>query len=159
MKTMCWGPPTLKWVPCQTKLADNVSWDVCLDALALFGMTLCSLQEMVELFRVKLLPDRNVKHLVILIWILKNILQAEVRPRELLNNLPDIQGVEQAWQWRSESASPGPWWRSPLHSLIVQLTELQWQNTLEVAINMHASIKAMIRNNLKWKNTQGGKVC
>lgn len=51
-------PSTLKWISCQAKLADNVSWDVCLDSLSLFGMTLCSLQEVIELFRVKLLQDK-----------------------------------------------------------------------------------------------------
>lgn len=56
---MDYGPLTLKWVPCQTKLADYVSWDVSLDALALFGMTLGCLQEMIELFRVKLLQARK----------------------------------------------------------------------------------------------------
>lgn len=49
---------TLKWISRQAKLADNVSWDVGLDSLSLFGMTLSSLQEMIELFRIKLLQDK-----------------------------------------------------------------------------------------------------
>lgn len=59
LKPTDYGPVTFKRVPCQTKLADNVSWDVGLDALAFFGMTLGCLQEMIELFRVKLLQDRR----------------------------------------------------------------------------------------------------
>ena len=40
----------------QAQLVDDVSGDVGLDALALFGVALGGLQQMVKLLRVKLLP-------------------------------------------------------------------------------------------------------
>lgn len=46
---------TFQGVPCEPQLADDVAGDVSLDALALFGVTLGSLQQMVELLWIKLL--------------------------------------------------------------------------------------------------------
>lgn len=47
---------TLQRVAGEAQLADDVAWDVRLDALALFGMALCCLQKVIKLLRVKLLP-------------------------------------------------------------------------------------------------------
>lgn len=46
---------TLKGVPGEAQLADNVSRDVRLDALTFFSMTFSSLQQVVELLWIKLL--------------------------------------------------------------------------------------------------------
>lgn len=53
---------TFEGVASQAQLVDDVTWNVRLDALALFGMTLGCLQQMIELFRVKFLPMTSKGH-------------------------------------------------------------------------------------------------
>lgn len=50
---------TLQRVSGETELADDVSGDVCLDALTDFCMTFCNFKPLVKLFRVKLLADNT----------------------------------------------------------------------------------------------------
>lgn len=46
---------TFQRVSCESQLADDVTWNVCFDALALFGVSFSGLQKVVELLWVKLL--------------------------------------------------------------------------------------------------------
>lgn len=51
--------PTFQRIPGKAQLAYDVSRNIGLDALAHLGLTLCSLQTLVKLLRVKLLQQQN----------------------------------------------------------------------------------------------------
>lgn len=46
---------TLQWIPCEAQLTNDVAGNVTFNPLSLFGMALGCFQQVVELFRVKLL--------------------------------------------------------------------------------------------------------
>lgn len=50
---------TFQRIPGESELADDVSGNICLDALAHLGLTLCSLQTLVKLLWVKLLQNEK----------------------------------------------------------------------------------------------------
>lgn len=53
------SPRTFQRISCESQLADDVTGDVRLDALALLGVSFSRLQEVVKLLRVKLLQTRH----------------------------------------------------------------------------------------------------
>lgn len=50
---------TFQRISCESQLADDITWNVRFDALALFGVSFRSLQKMVELLWVKLLQSQR----------------------------------------------------------------------------------------------------
>lgn len=48
---------TFQRVSCESQLADDITWNVRFDALALFGVSFSGLQKVVELLWVKLLQS------------------------------------------------------------------------------------------------------
>lgn len=74
---------TFQRVSCESQLADDVTWNVRFDALALFGVSFSGLQKVVELLRVKLLQTferlrrQNVGF--------RRLMYVSANPRTLLN--------------------------------------------------------------------------
>lgn len=50
---------TFQRISCESQLADDITRNVCFDALALFGVSFSGLQKVVELLWVKLLQSQH----------------------------------------------------------------------------------------------------